>query len=136
MKRVGLWAGAGRGTSPLVQLAVWSEVASSIVLPWLLTSPLTSTDHFSNVCVFCPKGGQRKSRLPCLPAVGGALAGPHWEPASQRARHHLHSGLFLTSAHLQTCIPSCFICPSVYHHSVTTPQSFTVYAGCLPGCWE
>lgn len=50
-------------------------------------------------------------------------SGPGWsllgasQPASQRACHYLSSGLFLTSADLQTCIPSCFIRPSVIIHS-------------------
>lgn len=38
------------GLRSMVRLAAQSEVASSMVLAWLLTSPLTSTGHFSDVC--------------------------------------------------------------------------------------
>lgn len=89
-----------------------------IVLPWLLTSLLTSTGHFSSVC--------GEPRLLGLPAIGGALAG-HWEPASQRARHNLHSGRFLTSVHWQSAfLPASCVCLST--HLVAALQSFTV-------CW-
>lgn len=118
-----------------VRLAAQSEGASSIVLPWLRTSPLTSTGRFSNVWG-CPKGGQVKRPWPGSVSLGGsAYLGPGgWaglvftgEPTSQRARRHLDQRALLDLSPLVSSklefLPSFFICPSVHRHSVTTPQS-------------
>lgn len=111
-----------------VRLAAQSEGTSSIVLPWLRTSPLTSTGRFSNVWG-CLKGGQVKRPWPGSVSLGGsAYLGPGgWaglvftgEPMSQRACRHLdQGGLFLTSAHLHPAnlnsfLPSSFVCLSTF----------------------
>lgn len=89
------------------------------VLPWLLTSPLTSAGHFSSVC--------GEPWLLGLPAIGGALA-DHWEPASQRARHHLHSGRFLTSVHWQSdsFLLHVSVCLSVCSFSDRSSERYSV----------
>lgn len=118
----------------LVQLATQREVASSIVLPWLRTSPLTSTGHFSNVCGWSlgragekTAAGQCISWLLCLPAGGRALAVFTREPASQWACHHLDHWALLNLSPLacnRLAFLPLFICSSVHHRSVTALQSF------------
>lgn len=119
MKGAELWVGQNGASCSIVQLATQSKVASSIVLPWLQTSPLTSAG---------PKGrageettaGQCESWLLCLPAGGWTLAGLHRGQAASRPTAILTSGLFLISAHLHSLLFHSFdICPSSFrNHSL------------------
>lgn len=123
MKGAELWVGQNGASCSTVQLATHSEVASSIVLPWLQTSPLTFSWSFEKYVWLVLRGGQVKRLQPGSVNPGCWWLGSGWSsPGSQAASRPtaiLTSGLFLTSAHLHFLLFHSFdICPSSFsNHS-------------------